>query len=105
MSEFLTPNDQLTAEIERVFGPSKLVYDRVKESSDGHSTGYYTLPSHATELRHLMSYKAMSASRANIFKACYRLGEKEGVAVRYDLNKMKFFVEDLLEMNERGEHL
>ena len=76
-----------------------------KVQSDGGSTSYYELPAHATELRHLISYKGMSKSRGDIFKACYRLGEKEGADVRYDLNKMKFFIDDLIEMNERGEHL
>lgn len=71
--------------------------------SDGGATDYYTLPIHATELRHLISHKSMSFARGNLFKACYRLGEKEGTDVLYDLNKMKFFVEDLIEMYHRGE--
>ena len=79
--------------------------DRVKTSSDGGTTDYYKIPEHSTELRQLISAKAMSKARGDIFKACYRLGEKEGVDVRYDLNKMLFFVQDLIEMNERGEHL
>ena len=79
--------------------------DRGKTASDGGSTNYYKIPKHAEELRHLISHKAMSKSRGDIFKACYRLGEKEGVDVGYDLNKMKFFIEDLIEMNKRGEHL
>ena len=82
-----------------------IVKDRTKVASEGGSTSYYTLPSHVTELRHLISHKGMSKSRGDIFKACYRLGEKEGVDVGYDLNKMKFFIDDLIEMNERGEHL
>ena len=73
--------------------------------SDGGSTSYYNLPNHATELRHLISYKGMSKSRGDIFKACYRLGEKEGADALYDLNKMKFFVQDLIEMHSRGEQL
>lgn len=81
------------------------VKDRQKISSDGLSTSYYTLPAHATELRHLISHKGMSKSRGDIFKACYRLGEKEGTDVMYDLNKMKFFIEDLMEMHSRGELL
>ena len=81
------------------------VSDREKVASDGGSTEYYILPSHAKELRHLISHKGMSKARGDIFKACYRLGEKKGVDVRYDLNKMKFFIEDLIEMNNRGEHL
>lgn len=79
--------------------------DRTKTPSDGGSTKYYVLPSHANELRHLISHKGMSKARGDIFKACYRLGEKEGVDVRYDLNKMLFFIQDLIEMNDRGEHL
>lgn len=77
--------------------------DRQKVKSDGGSTEYYKLPDHATELRHLISYKGMSKSRGDIFKACYRLGEKEGVDVMYELNKMEFFIKDLKEMYERGE--
>ena len=87
---------------EDMYKPTK---DREKIAQDGLSTKYYELPEHATELRHLISYKAMSKSRGDIFKACYRLGEKEGTDVLYDLNKMKFFIEDLIEMHKRGEHL
>ena len=76
-----------------------------KVKSDGGSTSYYELPPHATELRHLISYKGMSKSRGDIFKACYRLNEKEGSAIEYDLNKIKFFIDDLLEMHQRGEHI
>lgn len=53
----------------------------------------------------MISHKGMSKSRGDVFKACYRLGEKEGTDVLYDLNKMKFFIEDLIEMHKRGEHL
>ena len=84
---------------------SKPPRDREKTASDGGSTDYYKLPAHADELRHLISHKGMSKARGDIFKACYRLGEKEGVDARYDLNKMKFFIQDLIEMYERGEHL
>ncbi len=80
-------------------------HDRNKVASDGLSTSYYALPEHAKELRHLISHKAMSKSRGDIFKACYRLGEKQGTDTLYDLNKMKFFIQDLIEMHERGEHL
>lgn len=78
---------------------------KVKVVSTGGSTSYYELPEHATELRHLISHKGMSKSRGDIFKACYRLGEKDGSTTIYDLNKMKFFVDDLIEMHGRGEML
>lgn len=79
--------------------------DRLPVVSDGGSTSYYELPKHATELRHLISAKGMSKSRGDIFKACYRLGEKDGASTMYDLKKMKFFIDDLIEMYERGEHI
>lgn len=63
------------------------------------------VPYHAFELRHLISHKAMSKSRGDIFKACYRLGEKLGTDILYDLNKIKFFTEDLIEMYNKNEHL
>lgn len=73
--------------------------------SDGGPSAYYELPRHATELRHLISHKGMSKSRGDVFKACYRLGEKSGTDIMYDLTKMKFFIEDLIEMHGRGERL
>ena len=71
--------------------------------SDGGSSSYYFLPKWATELRHVISFKGMSFARGNIFKACYRLGEKEGTDIKYDINKMRLFLDDLEEMYERGE--
>lgn len=87
--------------------PNLIPYADLKNGikSDGGATDYYRLPEHATELRHLISAKGMSKARGDIFKACYRLGEKSGVDALYDLNKMEFFIKDLKEMYERGEHI
>lgn len=91
---------------EYIPAPTTLYGKPIKSKpSNGGSTEYYKLPEYATELRHLISHKSMSKSRGDIFKACYRLGEKEGTDILYDLNKMKFFVEDLIEMYQRGEHV
>jgi len=79
--------------------------ERGKVKSDGGSTSYYEIPQDATELRHLISHKGMSFARGNIFKALYRLGEKEGTDVLYDLNKIKFFAEELIAMYHKGEKL
>lgn len=79
--------------------------DRIKIASDGGSTDYWKIPTHATDVMHLISHVGMSKCRGDIFKACYRLGLKEGVDVQYDLNKMKFFIDELIEMNKRGEML
>ena len=77
--------------------------DSGKFKSDGGSSAYYTLPEHASELRHLISYKGMSFARGNLFKACYRLGEKDGIDLEYDLNKIIFFANEMLDMHKRGE--
>ena len=61
----------------------------------GGSTDYYKLPPGATDLQDLIEYKKMRFSRANIFKAAYRLGEK-GEDIIYDLNKIIWFAERLL---------
>jgi len=61
--------------------------------SDGSSTDYYRLPPGAIDLLDLIEHKKMSFALGNIFKACYRLGEKSGVDLTYDLNKIIFFAE------------
>jgi hypothetical protein len=73
--------------------------------SDGGATKYYELPEHASELKHLISHKGMSFARGNVFKACYRLGEKDGPDLLYDLRKMQFFIDDMIDMLERGEKI
>ncbi len=61
--------------------------------SDGWSTRYYELPEGSKELQDLIEYKNMNFAVANIFKAAYRLGGKEGTSPEYDLNKIVFFAE------------
>ena len=54
---------------------------------DGGSTPHqYSIPSDAKELQDLIKYR-------NIFKACYRMGRKEGADELYDLNRIIFFAE------------
>ena len=79
--------------------------EKAPEEHAGYSASYYRLPSHATELHHLISACGMSKARGDIFKACYRLGNKEGTDVMYDLQKIRRHAQDLIEMYERGEHL
>jgi hypothetical protein len=73
--------------------------------SDGGSSAYYELPEGATELNDLIEHRGMSFARGNIFKALYRLGEKAGVDVAYDLNKIGIFLDRLRKMNEEGKSL
>jgi hypothetical protein len=76
-----------------------------KVKSDGGSSTYYFLPKGATELNDLIEHKGMSFARGNLFKALYRLGEKEGTEVEYDLNKFQLFLDRLKEMNRKGQRL
>jgi len=76
--------------------------DRKKIASDGDSTEYYKLPTGAMELADLIDAKDMCFNRANIFKACYRLGEKEGVDIEYDINKIIFFANRLKLAHQKG---
>lgn len=64
-----------------------------KGTSDGGSTGYYKLPEGATDLQDLIEHKRMSFTRGNIFKATYRLGEKDAATEEYDLNKIIWFAQ------------
>lgn len=69
--------------------------------SDGGSTSYYELPEGAKELNDLIEYKRMSFALGNIFKACYRYGEKSSADKLYDLNKIKFFADRLIALENK----
>ncbi len=75
--------------------PAKIV-------SDGGSTEYYKLPQGASELGDLIEYKNMNFNQGNIFKAAYRLGEKDGNTVEYDLRKIIFFAQRELNRVTKG---
>lgn len=64
-----------------------------KHKSDGGSTDYYNIPEGIKDLQGLIEYKNMNFSVGNIFKACYRMGRKEGNDDSYDLRKIIFFAE------------
>lgn len=66
-----------------------------KVSSDGGDTSYYDLPEGATTLNDLIEFKEMDFARGNIFKAAYRLGEKDAADELYDLNKIIYFANRL----------
>lgn len=71
--------------------------------SDGGSTSYYELPEGSTELNDLIEHKKMSFALGNIFKACYRFGEKDTASRLYDLNKIIFFAERLKKLEEKND--
>lgn len=61
--------------------------------SDGGTTSYYQLPAHAKELGDLIEAKNMDFNLGNIFKACYRMDEKNDPA--YEINKIIWFANRL----------
>lgn len=75
----------------------------IKQTSDGGSTSYYELPPGATELNDLIEHKNMSFAVGNIFKAAYRLGQKEGAEEEYDLRKIIYFANRRLKQINRKE--
>lgn len=70
--------------------------------NNGWATDYYVLPKGASELGDLIEYKAMNFNVGNIFKAAYRLGEKDGTTPEYDLNKIIYFAQR--ELNRRKKY-
>ena len=84
--------------------PISLPYNKKKKiskvKSDGGSTSYYALPKGATDLQDLIDHKDMNYAVGNIFKAAYRLGEKEGNTREYELQKILWFVNRLLRRYE-----
>lgn len=71
--------------------------------SDGGSTSYYSIPEYARDLQDLIEHKRMEFGLGNIFKACYRFGDKDGTSKRYDLNKIIFFAQRELARLDREE--
>ncbi len=90
--------------LEQFYLPSK-TKAKTKIMSNGGSSDYYKLPNGAIDLNDLIEEKEMSFARGNIFKALYRMGEKSGVDVEYDINKIILFAERLRKMNQKGQSL
>jgi hypothetical protein len=75
----------------------------MKHTSDGGSTNsYYGVPKDTRDIGDLIDHKDMNYNIGNIFKACYRLGEKEGTSEEYDLKKIVFFATRELEKLTKG---
>jgi hypothetical protein len=70
--------------------------------SDGSSTDYYKFPTGFSDLIDLIEFKNMNFAIGNIFKACFRLGEKAGNDRAYDLRKIIFFAQRELARIESG---
>ena len=65
------------------------LYARAKPT--GGSSDYYKLPDDATQLQDLIEVKNMNGNIKDIFKACYRYGQKDGTTDEYDARKMVYY--------------
>lgn len=68
-----------------------LTFDKTEDGPGGSTPGQYELPKTAVELQDLIEYRDMNFAIGNIFKACYRMGEKSAVDKAYDLRKIIWF--------------
>ena len=71
-----------------------------KAESGGGSSSYYELPSDAKELDDLIVAKKMPWHIANIFKACYRWGEKN--SNEYEADKIEWMANQLQKAVKAG---
>jgi len=74
----------------------------VEEFPGGSTPSQYALPVEAKELQDLIEHREMNFAVGNIFKACYRLGRKEGITDEYDLRKILFFADRELKRVTKG---
>lgn len=74
----------------------KEITPSTKGTSDGGPSEYYDFPEECKTLNDLIEYKNMSFAHGNIFKAAYRLGHKDGITLEYDLNKIIYYAERML---------
>ena len=87
------PPTELTAE---GYTPKDIKEPSGKVASDGGPSEYYDFPEGCSTLNDLIEYKGMSFAQGNIFKAAYRLGNKEGITLEYDLKKIKYYADRML---------
>jgi len=59
----------------------------------GSTPEQYGIPEWAEELQDLIEFREMNFAVGNIFKACYRMGKKDGADPLYDINKILYFAQ------------
>lgn len=82
----------MCAPAERYHG--KPLLDLLKTtSSDGSTASYYELPTGATELQDLISFRNMNAQMGEVGRAWYRYGQCPHSPKMRELKKMKFYID------------
>lgn len=72
---------------------SEFIDSLPSDTNNGGHTNYYDLPTSATSIQDLIEHQDMSWNIANIFKACYRLGKQDHSDSIRDLNKIRYFID------------
>lgn len=63
------------------------------KTSDGGSSPYYEILPGEKDAQDIIERKSMNFARGNVFKAAWRMGEKDVASELYDWRKIKWFAE------------
>jgi len=67
----------------------------IRNTKNKHTGGdgnkWYDLPEGANQLQDLIEHKNMNGNIKDVFKACYRVGKKDGTEEVYDVEKMAYY--------------
>ena len=63
----------------------------MNKKNTGGTSSWYELPEGAKQLQDLIEYRNMNGNIKDIFKSCYRAGQKEGVSEEYDARKRAYY--------------
>ena len=61
------------------------------KSDGGGGSNYYDLPEGAEQLQDLIEFRNMNGNLKDVFKACYRMGLKDGTSDEYDTRKLVYY--------------
>lgn len=66
---------------------------QIAKTSDGGSSPYYAIMPGEKDAQDIIERKSMNFARGNVFKAAWRMGEKDVADELYDWKKIKWFAE------------
>lgn len=81
-----------TAGKRRIYGGGPNM-QQIAKTSDGGSSPYYVILPGEKDAQDIIERKSMNFARGNVFKAAWRMGEKDVASELYDWRKIKWFAE------------
>lgn len=76
------------------------------KSDGGGGANYYDLPENPSQLQDLIEFRNMNGNIKDIFKACYRMGLKDGTTDEYDMRKIVYYgLRELGRLDNRKDYL